>query len=263
VVGVGNADDFRVGDLGLECFGLAFDVAYVSGLHSGAYFRFVFVGVAEVVGVGEDGEDRNTFDGVVALHTFPDGEECGRRSRGMTCRRRRWNGLHVMLLLLEAFLKLLKVGEEIVDELHLFGWRYVGEELIDLIPNRDGVDEEGTVSLVVEGVRVSGVQIDQGSNFLGVAGAYGAELFAGDGVSSEDGASQMEGVDDGEDVIAEAIGFVVGRGGCGGGGGTEAAAGDSVNMVAGGEFDREFIKDVGVVAETGEQDERTACATPI
>ena len=38
-----------------------------------------------------------------------------------------------MPLLLEALLKLLEVGEEIVDELHLFGWSYVGEKLVDLI----------------------------------------------------------------------------------------------------------------------------------
>ena len=157
--------------------------------------------------------------------------------------------MHVMLLLLEAFLKLLDVGEEIVDELHLFGWRYVGEELVDLIADRDGVDKEGTVRLIVESVRVSGVEIDEGRNFLGMAGADRAELFAGDGVSGEDGASELEGVDDGEDVVAEAIGFVVGGGGCRRGGGAEAAASDAIDMIVGGEFGGELVEDVSVVSE--------------
>jgi hypothetical protein len=166
-------------------------------------------------------------------------------------------------LLLKSFLELLEIGEEIVDELHLFRWRYIGEELIDLIADRYGVDKEGAVSLVVEGVGVSSVQVDEGSHFLGMAGADGTEFFASDGVSGEDGAIEMEGVDDGEDVVAEAVGLVVGGGRCGGGRGAEAAAGDAVNVVAGGEFGSEFVPDVGVVAEAGEEDERTPGATPV
>jgi hypothetical protein len=85
VVGVWDADDFSIGDLSLEGFGLAFDVAQVDCLHGGTDFWLVFIGVAEVVGVGEDGEDRNVLDGVVALHTFPDGEDRRGRSGGMAC----------------------------------------------------------------------------------------------------------------------------------------------------------------------------------
>ena len=82
--------------------------------------------------------------------------------------------MHVLLLLLETFLELLEIGEEFVEELLLVGGRYVGEELVDLIADRYGVYEKCAVSLIVESVWIAGVEIDEGGDFLGVTGAYGA-----------------------------------------------------------------------------------------
>src|ERR1700722_16150538 len=73
----------------------------------------------------------------------------------------------------------------------------------------------------------------------------------------------MEGVDDGEDVVAEAVGFVVCGGGYRCGGGAEAATGDSVDVVVGGELGREFVPDMGGVAKAGEKDHGTASASPV
>lgn len=85
MVGVWDADDFGVWDLSLKRFGLSFNATFVGSFHGGADFGFVFHGVSEVVGVGKDGKDRNTLDGVVALHTFSDGENRRRWSGRMAC----------------------------------------------------------------------------------------------------------------------------------------------------------------------------------
>jgi hypothetical protein len=100
------------------------------------------------------------------------------------------------------------------------------------------------VNLVVEGVWVAGIEIDEGGNLLGMAGTDGAELFASDGVSDENGIVEVEGVDDGKDVVTEAVCL---GGGSGRGGSAEAAAGDSVDVVVGGEFGSEFVPYVGAV----------------
>ncbi len=111
VVGLRDADDFGVGDLGFEGLGLIFCVALIYGLHGGAELGFIFHKSAQIVGKGEDGEDGNAFDGVVALHTFSDGADRGRWSGRMGRRWRRRNGLHILLLLLEAFLEQLEVNK--------------------------------------------------------------------------------------------------------------------------------------------------------
>ncbi len=119
------------------------------------------------------------------------------------------------------------------------------------------------MNLVVEGVWVAGIQIDKGGNFLGMAGTDGAELFASDRVSDEDGVGDIESVDDGENVVTEAVCLVVGGGGSRSGRGPEAATGDAVDVIGGSKFRGEFVVDVGVVAEAGEEDEWTSGATPV
>ena len=119
------------------------------------------------------------------------------------------------------------------------------------------------MNAVVEGVSVGGLEVNKAGDFLWVAAADGAELLAGYGMADQDGVVDMERVDDREHVVAKTIGKVVAAPRYGGAGGAEAATGNAVDVIVGRELLRELVKDMGGVANAGEQNHGTAGPSPV
>jgi hypothetical protein len=71
---------------------------------------------------------------------------------------------------------------------------------------------------------------------------------------------EMQRIENGDDVVAEMAGVIVGSGGAGR---AESAARDGVDVVGRYKRGREIIEDVGGVAASGEEDERAAGAAPV
>ena len=107
---------------------------------------------------------------------------------------------------------------------------------------------------------VGGVEVNDGGDAMGMLVGDGAEFGTADGVADEDGMVEMQGVENGYDVVGEMAEVVVGSGGAGR---AESAAGDGVNVVAGRELGREVVEGVCGVAASGEEDERAAGAAPV
>jgi hypothetical protein len=81
--------------------------------------------------------------------------------------------------------------------------RHAGDyESIQLSSQHSEIDLDVSAGAVVEGVRHSGVKVDEAGNSFGMAAANGAELLSCDRVADEDGALEAEGIEDREDVIA-------------------------------------------------------------
>ena len=74
---------------------------------------------------------------------------------------------------------------------------------------------------------------------------------------------QMQGSDDGKDIVAQAVGRIIVVVGRRIAGLAKAAAGDAVRMIFAGKFGRELVELVRGVAQSAEEDERPASATPI
>jgi len=119
------------------------------------------------------------------------------------------------------------------------------------------------VYAVVEGVGKAGVEVDEATDLLGMAAADRTQLFASDGVSDEDGLLQLEGVDDGKNIVAETVGGVVVSVGRGGAGVAEPATGDAVDVVLADEFGRKVIEVMRVATQSGEEDERASGAASV
>ena len=73
----------------------------------------------------------------------------------------------------------------------------------------------------------------------------------------------MKGGDDGKDIVAEAVGRIIVVVGSGIAGLAKAAAGDAVHMIFAGKFGRELVELVRGVAQSAQEDERPASATPV
>jgi hypothetical protein len=116
---------------------------------------------------------------------------------------------------------------------------------------------------VIEGVGTAGVEVNEAADLLGMAAADRTQLFASDGMSGEDGLLQVEGGDDGKNIVAETVGGVVVAIGSGIAGLAEAAAGDPVDVVLADEFRREGVEDMRSVTQTGEKYERASGAAPV
>ncbi len=96
-----------------------------------------------------------------------------------------------------------------------------------------------------------------------MAAADRTHLFASDRVSDEHGLLQLEGVDDGKNIVSETVGGVVLVVGGRVAGLTEAATGNAVDVILAGEFGRKVVVAVGGVAQAGEKDERAPGAAPV
>src|SRR5687768_3322384 len=108
-----------------------------------------------------------------------------------------------------------------------------------------------------------GVKIDQSCDTLGMTTANGAQFFTCDGMTRKHGTVEVECLNHGEHIIAQAIRVVVFSRGQRFIGAAIAAAGDAVYAVALGEVERELIKDVSIVAQASEQHEGATCSTPV
>jgi hypothetical protein len=62
------------------------------------------------------------------------------------------------------------------------------------------------VGAIIEGVGTAGVEVNEATDLLGMAAANRTQLFASDRVSDEDGLLQLEGVDDGKNIVGETVG---------------------------------------------------------
>jgi hypothetical protein len=113
---------------------------------------------------------------------------------------------------------------------------------------------------VVEGIGIGGVEINDAGDAMRMLVGDGAEFGAADGVADEHGMVEMQRVENGDDVVGEMAGVVVGSGKARG---AESAAGDGVDVVGRDERGREVVEGVSGVAAAGEEDDRATGAAPV
>ena len=165
-------------------------------------------------------------------------------------------------LILKILFQLREGVEQGFDGLFLAGW-VEGKELLDLVAGVEHVELRIAVGAIIEGVGIAGVEVDEAADLLGMAAADRTQLFAGDRVSGEDGLLQLEGLDDGKDIVAETVGGVVVVVEGGVAGVAEAATGNAVDVVLADESGRKLVEGMRGVAQSGEEDERASGAAPV
>jgi hypothetical protein len=113
---------------------------------------------------------------------------------------------------------------------------------------------------VVEGVGIGGVEVNDAGDAMRMLVRYRAEFGAADGVADEHRMVEMQRIENGDDVVAEMAGVIVGSGGAGR---AESAARDGVDVVGRYKRGREIVEGVSGVAASGEEDEWAAGAAPV
>jgi hypothetical protein len=100
---------------------------------------------------------------------------------------------------------------------------------------------------IVERILVRGIEIDQPSDSIRMAGADGAQFFTAERVPREYRSLEFEQVQDSEHIVTQAI-RIVRRAGAGR---AETTPGNTVDMVTRTEFGREIIENVSRTSEPG------------
>src|SRR3954468_21890668 len=95
-----------------------------------------------------------------------------------------------------------------------------------------------------------------------MARADRAELLAGDGMARDNGLFDVERVYHCQHIVTQPVGVVIFVGRRGQAGSAKTTAGDGIDVMVGGEFRREAVKDMAGAAKTGEQHQRPAAAAP-
>ena len=115
-------------------------------------------------------------------------------------------------------------------------------------------------SRVVESICVSGVQIDQCRNAVGITCSDGTKFFPSDGVANQHGLCDLELIQHGQNVVSQPFRSVTSLGVRGP---AESASRNGVDVMLVRELRGKIVPNMRGVPETGEEDNRTSRAAPV